>query len=99
MKKSEKTQFPLQKVIRFSIYALLAVYASITLISQQNQLANLEKIKAEYASKIKKSEQQTGENKQKEQDINSDAFIEQMARDKLGFVKDNERIFIDGSGR
>ncbi len=99
MKKSNKGDISFSKVIRFSVYALLAVYAAITLASQQNQLATLEKYKAEYAEKIKKAQQQTEQNKQDELARSSDAFIEKMARDKLGLVKDNERIFIDGASR
>ena len=86
-----------RKKSTFGIFVLLAIflYLSYAAVGQQKLLnaKSLEMSKIE--SKIEE-ETKTNEELEKEKEmINSDEYKEKIARDKLGMVKKNERVFVD----
>ncbi len=75
--------------------AAVCVYAAYTLVDQQITLSKNRQVAEEYKAKI--SEAQT-ENKRLEDELSkagTDEYLERVAREKLGLVKANERVFID----
>ncbi len=79
------------------IFILLAIflYFSYIAVSQQKLIyaKNVELNKIE--NKIEEEEKINEElNKEKEM-IQSDEYIEKIAREKLGMVKKNERVYVD----
>jgi cell division protein FtsL len=81
----------------FGIFILLAIfiYLSYIFINQQRLLyaKNIELSKIE--NKIAEEEKLNEElNKEKEM-IQSDEYMEKIAREKLGMVKKDERVYVD----
>ena len=71
------------------------VYVSYKLGSQQIQIYKFNKeIKAnnEVIKQLEKETQSLNKNKER---YKSDEFIEKVAREKLGYVKPGERVYID----
>jgi cell division protein FtsL len=86
-----------KKKSRFGIFVLMAIfiYLSYLAVGQQRMIyaKNLENSKVE--SKIAVEKKTNEELKNEEKIINSDEYIEKVARDKLGMVKKDERVFVD----
>ena len=81
----------------FGIFILLAIfiYLSYIFVNQQRLLyaKNLELNKIE--NKISEEEKLKNELSIEKEMIQSDKYIEKVAREKLGMVKKDERIFMD----
>lgn len=81
----------------FGIFILLAIflYLSYIFVNQQRLLyaKNLELNKIE--NKIGEEEKLNEELSIEKEMIQSDEYIERVAREKLGMVKKDERIFMD----
>lgn len=60
------------------------------IIENKNQIANLNE-EIEY-EKVRQSEVE-----EMRDSVDTDEYIERIARDKLGMIKENERIFVDVS--
>ena len=84
----------------FSKLVLLAVvgYVGYTFVAQQMTLNKYDKEYAYYENKCVEEEYRNQSLKNEKENINSDAYIERVARDKLGLVMPNETIYIDASG-
>lgn len=84
-------------LFRFAVAAFVA-YIGVTLIGQQMQISRDE---TEYNSVSAQGKAQLAQNEQVQRLLatnNSDAFAENVARDKLDYVKPGERIFINATG-
>lgn len=79
------------------IYSFIIVYVGYILFRQQVFLSDCQKQKAYYLSEIEKNKNISNELKHKQKLYNSDLFIEKMAREKLGMVYVDEKIFKDVS--
>ena len=81
----------------FGIFILLAIflYLSYVAVGQQKMLnsKNLEMSKIE--NKINEETKTNEELKKEKEVINSDEYIEKVAREKLGMVKKDEKVFVD----
>ncbi|PYG88258.1 septum formation initiator [Ruminiclostridium sufflavum DSM 19573] len=89
----------MKKQKRFKLWTLIMVasicYFGYTLYTLQisineKELKNQDLQKSIYSETVKNQQLL----KQKSL-INTDEFYEQMAREKLGYIKDNEKIYID----
>jgi len=90
-----KKRINIKKLSIFLIVLFLLSYISYTFVSQHIKLAQREKIATDYEEKIL-DEKLEGEQLKKElENSKSDEYREKMAREKLGLVKPNERVFID----
>lgn len=92
---------PMKK--RKSIVARLAVaafvlYIAVTLITKQAQISQQ---KATLAKLSEQLQQQQGTNAEMQRVLseNNDQYMASVARDKLGYAKPNERIYIDVAGK
>lgn len=85
----------LKKILkRLAIIAFL-VYFIYTLISQQKVLNSYAAIKESYNEDIEVAEEEYEELQEMKDNINSDEYIEQIAREKLDMYYPNERVYID----
>ena len=75
----------------------LLLYAGCVFVEQENQMKNLNKEKQKYASLIDEAKLKSEELKETKSRINTDEYIEQYAREKLGLVMPYEIIFVDAS--
>ncbi len=89
MKKQKKFKLLTFIVIASVFYFGYTLYTLQVSISEK-ELKNQELQKNIYSETVKNQQLL----KQKSL-INTDEFYEQMAREKLGYIKDNEKIYID----
>ena len=89
MKKQKKFKMLTFIVIASVFYFGYTLYTLQVSISEK-ELKNQELQKNIYSETVKNQQLL----KQKSL-INTDEFYEQMAREKLGYIKDNEKIYID----
>ena len=73
----------------------VCVYVSFTLIKQQITLSKCDDIADEYRAKIKEVQVENQKLEDELKKSESDEYLERVAREKLGLVKSNERVFID----
>ena len=71
------------------------LYFVFTLIKQQQTLNSYANQKAKYNEDIEVAEDEQEELQKTKDNINSDKYIEQIAREKLGMYYPNERVYID----
>lgn len=84
-----------KKLIRNIIIILALIYAVFTLIKQQNVINQYVSTSRDLASQIEQEKEYKDELAKKQEDINSDEFIEDAAREKLDMYLPNEKVYID----
>lgn len=89
----------MKKQKKFNMWTLILI-ASICYFSYTfyNQQASIEDRKLQYAQLEKSIHAETLKKQQllkQKSLINSDEFAEKIAREKLGYVKDGEKIYVD----
>ena len=90
MKNIKKNNF-LKKVL---IIAFI-IYFAYTLIMQQKTLNSYAAEQAKFNEDIEVAEEEQNELQEIKENINSNEYIEQIAREKLGMYYPNERVYID----
>ena len=76
------------------IFIALAVYLMILLFNQQGTLTSKIERNRELKQQIANAETQLTELQEEEKLLDTDAYIEQKAREILGYVKSNETVYI-----
>ena len=71
------------------------IYFIYTLISQQRTLNSYANMKNTYNDDIEMAQEKNQELQEMKDNINSDEYIEQIAREKLDMYYPNERVYID----
>ena len=79
---------------RILIVAFIA-YFIYTIVTQQKTLNAYSEQKADCNNQIEMAQDENEELKKMKENINSDEYIEQIAREKLGMYYPNERVYID----
>lgn len=74
---------------------IFVIYFIYTLISQQKTLNAYAREKDIYNKDIEFAEDEQEELEKMKKNINSDEYIEQIAREKLEMYYPNERVYID----
>lgn len=83
-----------------SIFARIAFFIVIAyvlyiFVDQQNRINSLKREQISYQSQIEDQESYKESLLRKKERINSEEFIEEIAREKLDMYLPNERVFID----
>ena len=81
--------------LKIFIILFLAVYASYSLVKQEVEMKKYEKEKASYMEQIDLAKQKQEEYRNYSEYINSEEYIEKIAREKLGMLLPEERIYIE----
>lgn len=76
------------------IFIALAVYLTILLFNQQGTLSRKMEQNQELKQQIASAEAQLADLQEEEKLLDTDAYIEQKAREILGYVKSNEIVYI-----
>lgn len=84
------------KVIYLCLFGFL-IYFVYTLFQQQLQLDKYNSQIKMYESEIEAKESLVNYYSNEKDNIDSDEYIEQVARDVLGYVKPYEKVFIDAN--
>ncbi|NLO99030.1 MAG: cell division protein FtsL [Clostridiaceae bacterium] len=77
------------------LLAVVLIYAAFTFTAQSNELYILNLEIKQLEQKIAKEEEEKQRLMKERDEISSDESIEKIAREKLGMVKDGERVFVD----
>ena len=84
-----------RKVLSFIIFIAVCSYAAITLINQQITLNRYKEDQAKLTVEIKEEQEYKDELIAKKENVNSEEFIEEMAREKLDMYLPTEKVYID----
>ena len=79
---------------RLLILAVIA-YVIFTLVNQQKTLNQYEQSTEDLTAQIEEQKEYKEELAKKKDDVNSEDFIEQTAREKLDMYYPNERVYLD----
>jgi len=82
-------------LIMLVIMTGLFVYFLATFIKQQDEISLIKAEMRSMQQKIAKEQEIHEELLEQVNQIDSDEFIEKIAREKLGMVKEGERLYID----
>ena len=77
------------------VLLILVVYATVTLVSLRSQVTQKTAEAAELTSSITAQEQENERLQDAIDNLETDAGVEAVAREKLGMVSDNEILFRD----
>ena len=89
--KNKKTNNLLKKII----VLMFVIYFIYTILTQQKTLNSYAKEREMYNEQIDLAQDEQNELKKIKENINSDEYIEQIAREKLDMYYPNERVYID----
>lgn len=78
-----------------SLVLIMMVYAAFTFSSQSEDLYLINLQIKQLEQKIQREEDTKNELLKLQDELSSDESIEKIAREKLGMVKDGERVFVD----
>ncbi len=81
--------------LKIFIILFLAVYAMYSLVKQEVAMNKYQKEKASYMEQINLAKQKQEEYRNYSEYINSEEYIEKIAREKLGMLLPEERIYIE----
>lgn len=86
-----------KKVNWLKVFGILifSIYAGITFVKQEIEINKYEKEKVIYMEQINLAKQKQNEYKHYSEYVNSDEYIEKIAREKLGMLLPEERIYIE----
>ena len=93
-KKHTKKIVP-SKLAKAAVLVSLCAYFICVLINQQCDLSKYKNISAEYNQKIQEANLKQKQLKDEHAQSSTDEYMERMAREKLGLIKANERVFVD----
>ncbi len=73
----------------------IILYSATVFASQQKDLNRVKKSIADIQAKIEEEDNLSLELQKQKKLIKSEQYIEQIARERLGMVKDGEKVFVD----
>lgn len=84
-----------KKIYKKLFIIAFAVYVIYTFFMQQQTLNEYIAEEKKYNHQIEEAKKEQAELVELKNNLNSDAYIEQMAREKLDMYLPNERVYID----
>jgi len=79
----------------FPLLAVAFVYTAFTVYSQSREMTAIRIEMKEVQKRIEREKALKQELLRQKDELSSEESIEKIAREKLGMVKDGERIFVD----
>lgn len=92
-----KNVFRNKKILKVIIILIVLSYFIYVLIKQQTTLNSYQTEQDYVSSQIQDQQEYKNELADMEANINSDEYIEQIARDKLDMYLPNERVYVDAN--
>ena len=84
-----------KNMIKLLVVCCLCIYVVVTLVKQQISLSQCDDLAKEYQEKIATAQIEQQMLKDELEKAGTDEYVERTARERLGLVKANERVFID----
>ncbi len=92
-----KNVFRNKKILKVIIIFIVLSYFIYVIINQQKTLNSYKSEQSYVSSQIQDQQEYKNELADMEANINSDEYIEQIARDKLDMYLPNERVYVDAN--
>ena len=92
-----KNVFRNKKIFKVIIILIVLSYFIYILINQQKTIDSYKSEQDYVSSQIQEQQEYKNELSDMEANINSDEYIEQIARDKLDMYLPNERVYVDAN--
>ncbi len=87
----------IKKLVVVVVLGLIIFYFAYTLISQQISLNKKNNEIKALESQVQTAKDEAKKLEEEIDNLKDPEYIEKIARDKLGFVKPNERVFVDSN--
>ncbi len=87
-------KFRFKRLIKLILYSALAIYVVCIFINQQKVLNSYNKEQKYVAEKIQEQTEYKQELSSLKENVNSNEYIEEMAREKLNMFMPNEKVYI-----
>ena len=84
-----------KKIFIVLFCTIIGIYAIITLVNQQITLNRYNEDQAKLTEQIKEAKIYKEELVSKKENVNSEEFIEQTAREKLDMYLPTEKVYVD----
>ncbi|MEG2310586.1 MAG: septum formation initiator family protein [Clostridia bacterium] len=102
MRKNVSTRYKEKKVKKkISVMKIVGIlfmtYFLLTIADQQTQINKYNSQITMYETNINNTNSLTSYYSKQKTNIKSDEYIENVAREKLGYIKPNEKIFVDAN--
>ncbi len=94
-RKKVVTRFSGKVLARTLVIFALCLYVVCTLVKQQITISKCEDVADDYRNKIAEAQTENEKLEAELEQADTDEYLEKVAREKLGLVKANERVFID----
>ena len=95
--KTQKKKWKPQRVVTAVVVMIFALYFVYIMIWQQVTISKKNKEINALEEKVQTATQQTEKLEAELENLNDPAYLEQIAREKLGLVRPNERVFVDAN--
>ena len=92
-----KTNRNLSKISKIFLVATLTIYFCATFVTQEIKFIHLKQNKKAVEQDILMATQKNSEIQEQLKKENLDKYVEEIARDKLGFLKNDEVLFVDSA--
>lgn len=83
------------KIFKRICFIVLIIYVSVIFINQQKTLASYNSQKKYYQEKIITAKENNEKLVAEKSNLNSNDYIEKIAREKLDMCTENERVYVD----
>ncbi len=97
--KKTKRKIQFHKLLIVAGIVIFQGYLILTIIMQQFSIQEGQQELSAYQQELADEQQKAAQLDSQMQQQNDPAYMEQMAREKLGLYKSTEKIFIDGANR
>lgn len=97
--KGKKQKGGLYRLLLRLAVAGAAVYLLVTFVSGQMQVAEKQRQLAELDALVERQAELNAELERLMESGDEDAYVERVAREKLGYARPDERVFVDISGK
>ncbi len=94
-KRIVKKRLNFRKFFGFLTLLVLLLYVCCTFVHQKISLEQRYAIVKDYESQISEAKLEQDMLKKELEKVNSDEYLEKLAREKLGLIKPNDRVFVD----
>lgn len=85
----------IKKLLKRLIIMCIVIYTIVTFCNQQKILNTYATSKVELEKKLAEAEEYGKELQQMKENVNSNEYIEEVAREKLDMYLPNERVYIN----
>lgn len=83
--------------VTYIVIGIALIYFITTLITQQLSISQQNRRIEELQSRVSEAQQQAESLKTEVDNLNNPEYIERIAREQLGLVRPNERVFVDSN--